>query len=151
MLSVCHSSFFILFYRREARWYHGAAVYCGRIYWLGMCASLWALPSGADPLPSAWVFSLQSHPKRTVSEGWRWQQNTHSLQRGWSLPAFWSLLLCISFLLVLKWLWDVRQPGCFHVVHYVGEKCVSCVISHCINNCRWCGSETVQDEGLKIW
>lgn len=61
--------FFLLSCRREAGWYHGAAVYCGWIYrlkkcvWQCVCASLGLVL----PFPSAWVFQLQPSTKMHCS------------------------------------------------------------------------------------
>lgn len=70
VISICtvpHTRLYFLFFlscRREARRYHGAAIHCGWIYRLKVCATVCVCFSGAGPsLPSAWVFHLQPSQK----------------------------------------------------------------------------------------
>lgn len=102
-----HSVFLFFFFfffscRREARWYHGAAVYCGWIYRLKVCATVCVCASLGLVLPSRLPESSTCSPpkKCTASRGLTGeahQHDAHSSLRGWRPPVYMFLFFFLLF------------------------------------------------------
>ena len=116
----------VFFCRREARWYHGAAVDCGWIYrlkecvYLCVCVCLCAYWGGWSFLTICLSLPPAALPKCTVSAGliWRGPANTtHSLLQ--DVPLCDILISSVSFG-SLNGLRRSRQLGHFHVDHDAG-------------------------------
>ncbi len=102
----------VLFCRREARWYHGAAVHCGWIYRLSVCESVCvcvcvcARFSGAGPfLPVRLSLPPAALPKCTASRGLTGEahrhDDAHSSLRGPASTRVHFLFSSSVFVLVL--------------------------------------------------